>query len=73
MQTLLDDPDCQLCAASMPFRGHKVIAEYRDPGLDAYRGNPLIEALPAPLSEQEAAGALANRISYREEVIFPAF
>lgn len=33
------------------FRGKQVFAKYNDPGLEKYRGNPAIEALPAILDE----------------------
>jgi hypothetical protein len=39
-------------------------ASYRDPLISSYRGNPLIEALPPILSEEEAMALLANYPSY---------
>lgn len=38
----------------LPFRGRIVEAEYKDPGVETYRGNPFIEALPPILSEDKA-------------------
>ena len=39
-------------------------ASYRDPLISSYRGNPLIEALPPILSEEEAMTLLAHYPSY---------
>jgi hypothetical protein len=39
-------------------------ASYRDPLISSYRGNPLIEALPPILSEEEAMALLAHYPSY---------
>ncbi len=44
-----------------------VIASYREQEVPAYRGNPLIEALPAILSEDEAMDALGCYPLHREE------
>lgn len=66
MHPLPDDPGGELRAPTLPFCGYKIIADYRDPGVGAFRGNPLIEALPTPLSAEEAVRSLANRIPYDE-------
>lgn len=66
MQHLLNALGGELRAPILPYCGYKVFADYQDPGVDAYRGNPLIEALPAPLSAEEAVRSLVNRIPYAE-------
>lgn len=48
-------------------QGRREEATYRDPGIEGYRGNPYIEALPAILTEDEALEALAYYPSYGEE------
>lgn len=42
-------------------------ATYRDPLISSYRGNPLIEALPPILEEDEAAALLGHYPSYNEK------
>ncbi len=49
------------------LRDHAVIASYREQEVAAYRGNPLIEALPAILSEHEAMVALSCYPPHRED------
>ena len=49
------------------LRNQAVIASYRDQEVAAYQGNPLIEALPAILSEGEAMDALGCYPPHREE------
>ncbi|WP_445626607.1 ATP-binding protein [Nostoc sp. DSM 114167] len=47
-------------------KGAVVPASYRDPLISSYRGNPLIEALPPILSEEEVMQFLANYPNYDE-------
>lgn len=49
-----------------PFKGKKVDASYSDPGVDLYRGNPYIEALPQILFEEDAI-ALMRYYPHHEE------
>lgn len=55
-----------LWALKPPFRGTTVKAAYIDPGVDTYRGNPFIEALPPILSEEEAIKSLGYHPHYQE-------
>jgi hypothetical protein len=48
------------------FLGRQEEATYRDPGIEGYRGNPYIEALPLILTEDEALEALAYYPNYCE-------
>ncbi|WP_414569511.1 AAA family ATPase [Nostoc sp. CCY 9925] len=48
-------------------KGQIVPASYRDPLIASYRDNPLIEALPLILSEEEAMRLLARYPKYSEE------
>ena len=61
-----EPPDAllELHAASPTFQGWEEEANYREPLLNAHRGNPLIEALPPILDEREAARRLRNPIPY---------
>ncbi|MBD1808115.1 ATP-binding protein [Microcoleus sp. FACHB-SPT15] len=45
-------------------KGAVELASYRDPLISSYRGNPLIEALPPILSEEEAMTLLGHYPSY---------
>jgi len=49
------------------LRGHEEIAVYRDPQIPQYRGNPLIEALPLPLSKSELIRHLLDCPPYDKE------
>jgi hypothetical protein len=49
------------------LRNQAVLASYRDQEVAAYHGNPLIEALPAILSEGEAMGGLGCYPPHRDE------
>lgn len=48
-------------------KGSVVTASYRDPLIASYRNNPLIEALPAILAEEEAMRLLAHYPSYDQK------
>jgi hypothetical protein len=48
-------------------KGAVVAASYRDPLIASYRNNPLIEALPAILAEEEAMTLLARYPSYDQK------
>ncbi|BAQ60813.1 Tn7-like transposition protein C [Geminocystis sp. NIES-3708] len=48
----------------LAFKGQVIQAQYQDPLLSIYRNNPLIEALPTILSEEEAMVRLAYYPEY---------
>lgn len=50
-----------------PLRNHEEYAAYRDPQVPHYQGNPLIEALPLPLSKPELMKYLVDWPPYNEE------
>lgn len=55
-----------LPAPPQVFRGQTTTARYRKTGLDAYDGNPLIEALPPIVTANEALRLLTHYPPYRE-------
>lgn len=49
---------CTVTPSIRVFKGRQEIANYRDPSVPQYRGNPLIEALPPIWSDKEVAELL---------------
>ena len=54
----------------MTLPSNMVQAVYREPRIGAYRGNPLIEALPPTLSRAQIKKALRGAVSFDHEDIF---
>lgn len=48
----------------MPLPDHYVVAVYTDPGLERYRGNPLIEALPPIMDLQALKAKLTGKVKF---------
>ena len=49
------------------IRGRQTVAQYLDPEIERYRGNPFIEALPPILTEDQAMESLGRYANYDEK------
>ena len=54
----------------MPLPDHYVEAVYKDPGLERYRGNPLIEALPPIMDLQALKTKLTGKVKFNPKDCF---
>ncbi len=62
----MDSNNVQYFPSVLVLKGCQFVATYRDPGLEKYCGNPLIEALPKILTRDEAIRRLAYFPPYKE-------
>jgi hypothetical protein len=62
----MDSNNVQYFPSILVLKGYQIVATYRDPGLEKYCGNPLIEALPKILTTDEAIRRLAYFPPYKE-------
>jgi len=61
-----DDPRSDPSRRILVLKGRTVQAAYRDTGIPGYNGNPLIEALPPVLTDEQATLRLAHYPQYDE-------
>ena len=54
----------------MSLPGNMVSAIYQDPGITAYNGNPLIEAMPPIMSVQQIKNGLMGQVNFDPKDIF---